>query len=175
MTASAEPTTFEQMLARKRAADARQAEAAQRYQQTRREREERIERLHAELEAEKQRLRAEEMTRMAQEERKRLDALVFSVIPKRTIDAAPKSVVYRFAQKHGLTRADLIGPSRKKEIVEVRRQAIALVAQKFPEMSLKGIGRQFGKRDHTTILHMLRQVHGPDYSHRPHARIRGAK
>ena len=47
---------------------------------------------------------------------------------------------------------DMEGASRKKEIVHARQVAIYL-AREMTESSFPAIGREFGNRDHTTIMH----------------------
>lgn len=51
----------------------------------------------------------------------------------------------------------LSSKSRKREIVSARQIAMYL-AKKFTDMSLKQIGSQFGKRDHTTVIYSARTV-----------------
>ncbi len=53
------------------------------------------------------------------------------------------------------TYADIIGNRRYKELVQLRAQAIKKVAMLRPDMSLPQIGRAFGGKDHTSILHSL--------------------
>ncbi len=48
--------------------------------------------------------------------------------------------------------AELDGASRKKEIAQARQVAIYL-ARELTELSFPSIGREFGDRDHTTIMH----------------------
>jgi hypothetical protein len=55
-----------------------------------------------------------------------------------------------------MTRAELLGPSRRKECVEPRHVAIA-VAYLWTGFSLPRIGDAFGGRDHTTVLHAVRK------------------
>jgi chromosomal replication initiation ATPase DnaA len=67
-----------------------------------------------------------------------------------------KQVVAAIAQRHGVTFNDIMGPSRKRNIVAARFEAIVTVAQLRHLWSLPEIGRFFGNRDHTTILHAIR-------------------
>jgi chromosomal replication initiator protein len=53
--------------------------------------------------------------------------------------------------------ADLKSPSRKQALVRGRRLAIYL-ARSLTKCSLEEIGRFFGGRDHTTVLHSFRQA-----------------
>lgn len=49
--------------------------------------------------------------------------------------------------------ADIIGPSRKRIFVGPRQLLMCEVHERYPELSLTQIGRRFGNRDHTTVLH----------------------
>ncbi len=51
-----------------------------------------------------------------------------------------------------VTREDLVGKKKNKEIVEPRQVCIYLITELLP-MPLTGIGQVFGGRDHTTIMH----------------------
>lgn len=52
---------------------------------------------------------------------------------------------------------DVVGKSRKADIVSVRHLAMYLT-QKYTQMSQSQIGQELGRRDHTTVLHGIRQV-----------------
>jgi len=69
-----------------------------------------------------------------------------------------KQVVAAIAKRHGVTFNDIIGPSRKRNIVAARFEAIVTVAQLRHLWSLPEIGRFFGNRDHTTILHCIKKM-----------------
>lgn len=66
-----------------------------------------------------------------------------------------KQIITAVAKEHGLTHEDIIGKSRKANIVAARYEAIEAVYRARPKLSLKGISRYFGDRDHTTIIHAL--------------------
>ena len=68
-----------------------------------------------------------------------------------------RAVQEEVAQQFGITRADIIGPSRNTKHVAARQLAIWRVKQETP-LSLPAIGRHFGGRDHTTALHSIRKV-----------------
>lgn len=55
-----------------------------------------------------------------------------------------------------VTIDEVQGPSRKRHIVRARWEAIDRMRQRG--LSLNKIGLALGKRDHTTILHALRQI-----------------
>ena len=52
----------------------------------------------------------------------------------------------------GITKADIVGKKRNKEIVEPRMIAIYMIEEML-ELPLVSIGQLFGGRDHTTIMH----------------------
>jgi chromosomal replication initiator protein len=53
--------------------------------------------------------------------------------------------------------SDLIGPKRVRTIARPRQIAMFLAKQLTPR-SLPEIGRRFGGRDHTTIMHGVRRI-----------------
>lgn len=61
------------------------------------------------------------------------------------------------ARSEGLTRADILGPLRSAPAVRARQRAMYLSRQATPK-SLPELGRRFGSRDHTTVLHALRKI-----------------
>lgn len=52
----------------------------------------------------------------------------------------------------------LVGRSRQKPLVHHRHTAIWVVHQCFPYLSRPMLGRLFGNRDHSTIIHALRNI-----------------
>lgn len=56
-----------------------------------------------------------------------------------------------------VTVADVMGRSRYQYIVDVRHLAMVEVAKRFPWMSYPQMGRLFGGRDHSTIMHALKK------------------
>lgn len=62
-----------------------------------------------------------------------------------------------FAAAHDLTLNDLLGFDRARHVTPVRQAAYALTKAQRPLYSLPEIGRVFGGRDHTTIIHGLRR------------------
>lgn len=59
------------------------------------------------------------------------------------------------ARRQGLDAADMVGPSRARRIAHARALAMYL-ARMLTCQSLQAIGRAFGGRDHTTVLHGIR-------------------
>jgi hypothetical protein len=60
------------------------------------------------------------------------------------------------AKKHGLKYSDLKSPRRQKHLVRARQEAMWLIREECPGLSLPAIGRLFGGKDHTTVLHACR-------------------
>ncbi len=74
----------------------------------------------------------------------------------------PKTVriedIQRIVASHfNVSRADLVSSRRARAIVRPRQIAMYL-AKKLTPRSLPEIGRRFGNRDHTTVLHAIRKV-----------------
>jgi chromosomal replication initiator protein len=66
------------------------------------------------------------------------------------------------ATKHGVTVQDMRSQSRKMHLVRARNEAYARIYELRGEgnntpFSLPAIGRYFGDRDHTTVLHGMRR------------------
>jgi hypothetical protein len=59
----------------------------------------------------------------------------------------------------GFTVEEITGPSRRRDIVAARQKIMFEVYTYFNK-SLLEIGRMFGGRDHTTVLHAIRKVGG---------------
>jgi chromosomal replication initiation ATPase DnaA len=68
----------------------------------------------------------------------------------------PQRLAQRVAEQYGFRLSELRGASRSKGVVIARHHAMWLVKQRFPYLSQPAIGRMFGGRDHTTVLHALR-------------------
>lgn len=81
----------------------------------------------------------------------------------KAIDCGPlaREIIAEVAHRHRITFADVIGSSRKKDIVRARTEAIRKVADAKPDWSMGHIGRIFGGRDHTTILWALKKTGKP--------------
>jgi chromosomal replication initiator protein len=70
-----------------------------------------------------------------------------------TVDDIQKAVAEHF----GLKQADLISERRNRAIARPRQAAMWL-AKQLTTRSLPDIGRRFGGRDHTTVLHGVRRI-----------------
>jgi chromosomal replication initiator protein len=72
---------------------------------------------------------------------------------KVTVDTIQKTVAEHFALK----QADLISERRARAVARPRQVAMWL-AKQITTRSLPDIGRRFGGRDHTTVLHAVRRI-----------------
>jgi chromosomal replication initiator protein len=70
-----------------------------------------------------------------------------------TIDDIQKAC----AEHYGMKQADLISERRNRSIARPRQAAMWL-AKQLTTRSLPDIGRRFGGRDHTTVLHAVRRI-----------------
>lgn len=69
----------------------------------------------------------------------------------------PEEIIGATAAACGLSPTDLIGPSRRQPLVRARQTAMYL-CRELTDLSLPKIGRAFGGRDHTTVMHALDRV-----------------
>jgi chromosomal replication initiator protein len=72
---------------------------------------------------------------------------------KLTIDEIQRKV----ADYYGLKVSDLLSERRARDVARPRQIAMYL-AKKLTPRSLPEIGRRFGKRDHTTVMHAVKKV-----------------
>ncbi len=70
-----------------------------------------------------------------------------------TIDDIQKAT----SEHYGLKQADLISERRNRSVARPRQAAMWL-AKQLTTRSLPDIGRRFGGRDHTTVLHAVRRI-----------------
>lgn len=66
-------------------------------------------------------------------------------------------IAQEIADRHGLTMADMNGDDRSRSVAWARQEAMAAIYA-TGRFSMPQIGRFFGWRDHTTVLHAIRQV-----------------
>ena len=67
------------------------------------------------------------------------------------------SIIKVVAEHYGLTRAELCSDRRFKRLVWPRQVAF-WIANRCTRFSLPEIGRRFGNRDHTTVIHGIQRV-----------------
>ena len=68
-------------------------------------------------------------------------------------------IINRVASFTSNTRDDLLGPSRRQPLARYRQIAMYL-CREYTDLSLPKIGRAFGGRDHTTVLHAVEKIKG---------------
>ena len=72
-----------------------------------------------------------------------------------------QKIIKDVADSYQITPSQLCSPQRSKHIVRARNKAIHLVRESFPHLSLNDLGRVFGGRSHSTILHTLKENKKP--------------
>ena len=70
--------------------------------------------------------------------------------------ATGRDIARQTARRHRIPYAEIIGPVRTKNVVRARHEAFYLI-RKLLGLSLPQIGRIFGDRDHTTVLHGIKK------------------
>lgn len=79
----------------------------------------------------------------------------FSMAETRPI--TPGVILQTTADTYGLTIDDLCGPSRTRPLVTAR-QICMYVFRELTDFSYPAIGREFGGRDHTTVIHAVDKI-----------------
>lgn len=68
--------------------------------------------------------------------------------------------ILRIVSRHfGVSKSDLLSQRRHRSVVWPRQIGMYL-AKQLTQRSLPEIGRRFGNRDHTTVLHAIRKIEG---------------
>lgn len=81
--------------------------------------------------------------------------LELTVISKRPV----LQIVEEVLSKHpGITMAMIKGIDRHRKVSLVRQTAMWEVKRQRPDKSLPEIGRWFGGRDHTTVIHAIKKI-----------------
>jgi chromosomal replication initiation ATPase DnaA len=68
------------------------------------------------------------------------------------------AIIERVAQAHSVSVAEMIASCRFGPLVRARHAAMVEIAQARPDLSHTQIGRAFGGRDHSSVLHALRKA-----------------
>ena len=71
--------------------------------------------------------------------------------------ATVKSIIAATARYYGVTFTEIKSDRRQKQYCRARHVAM-YVCREMTTRSLPEIGRQFGRRDHTTVLHGVRKI-----------------
>jgi chromosomal replication initiator protein len=85
-----------------------------------------------------------------------LSDLVLAGEPRRI---SPQSIIETVAASYGFSVEALCGPSRTRPLVTARQVAMYLTRE-LTDYSYPAIGRVFGKRDHTTVIHAVDKIAG---------------
>ena len=86
-----------------------------------------------------------------------MEALTDAAVGARRAKTTPEGVVDAVAGFYGVSHKDLRGRARTKEIVLPRQVAMFLLREET-ESSLVDIGQVLGGRDHTTVMHGIKQI-----------------
>ncbi len=78
---------------------------------------------------------------------------------KKNANLAPTAamIISETSRYFGIDEEVIKGSARSREVVNARQAAMYLV-RRMTALSTPDIGREFGKRDHTTVLHSLEQI-----------------
>jgi chromosomal replication initiator protein len=79
------------------------------------------------------------------------------VAPRQRTEAGVPEIQQAVSESFGLSRQELVGPSRAALPVRARQVAI-LLTRELTDLSLPQIGRLYGGRDHSTVLNAIRRV-----------------
>jgi chromosomal replication initiator protein len=90
--------------------------------------------------------------------------IVETVVRDLVQNAEPRRIkiedILRIVSRHfGVSRGDLLSQRRHRSVVWPRQIGMYL-AKQLTQRSLPEIGRRFGDRDHTTVLHAIRKIEG---------------
>jgi chromosomal replication initiator protein len=69
-----------------------------------------------------------------------------------------EAILFQTADVFRRTPDELVGRSRKRQIVEARQAAMWAIRQRYPSLSLETIGTAVGGRHYTTVMHALEAV-----------------
>lgn len=87
-----------------------------------------------------------------------VDEILREVFPEKTLRPINISEIQSVVCNYfGISKSDLIGNKRSTSVVYPRQIAMYL-CRELADASLSTIGREFGGRDHTTVLHSLNKI-----------------
>ena len=86
-----------------------------------------------------------------------VEQLVNETVNEPLKNANPTLIIKSVAEHYQISVADLVGPSRKKELIDPRQVAIYLLRD-ILDMSFPAIGEKLGKRDHTTAIYAYKKI-----------------
>lgn len=82
---------------------------------------------------------------------------IFKDIAQNKENITPESVIEHVAKYYKISRKEILGKSRNKDIVLARHIAIFIIRTQL-EISLEQIGKIFGNRDHSTIINAIKKI-----------------
>ncbi len=85
------------------------------------------------------------------------ESVLKDLIGEATKQVTVAAIIAVTAEYFGITVDDITGPSRSRMLVTARQIAMYL-CREMTDLSLPKIGAEFGKRDHTTVMHACRKV-----------------
>ncbi|MDD5760873.1 MAG: chromosomal replication initiator protein DnaA, partial [Candidatus Pacebacteria bacterium] len=83
--------------------------------------------------------------------------ILSSILNKSNQYVPPKEVVKKIASFYDLTENEVLGHSRKKELVKPRQIIMYLLREEFG-YSYTNIAEKMGNRDHTTVIHACKKI-----------------
>lgn len=76
-------------------------------------------------------------------------------------DFNARFIIQELCDMKGEKIEDVLGKSKNKELVNIRHLAMYLIrVVYFPSMGLINIGKLFGGRDHSTVIHAIKTLEG---------------
>ncbi len=88
------------------------------------------------------------------EETKKILSLILN---KSSKYISPKEVIKKIVSFYDLTESDVLGRSRKKELVKPRQIVMYLLREEL-QYSYTSIAEKLGNRDHTTVIHACKKI-----------------
>ena len=86
-----------------------------------------------------------------------VDALKYTISPDNKPEITPESIIHVVCDHFSISRDDLVGSKRNKELVYPRHITMYLM-RNMTNTSLEQIGAILGGRDHTTVLHGINKI-----------------
>lgn len=87
------------------------------------------------------------------------EAVLADVVGKENRQITPKAILQTTAEVFGFSVEELISKSRSRPLVQAR-QVSMYVFRELTDFSYPAIGRVFGDRDHTTVMHAVEKISG---------------
>ncbi|MCQ2467356.1 MAG: chromosomal replication initiator protein DnaA [Clostridia bacterium] len=78
--------------------------------------------------------------------------------PKKAEQITPEMIMTVVSQYYGIDISKITSKSRSRDILEPRNVCMYLFKEKLENITLKGIGKYFGGKDHTTVINAIEKV-----------------